>query len=206
MSNNSIDNINHHKYIFTIFDSIKPNHYYFIMSNIEIKKASLSDLEVLQIISIQTFSETFAEVNTPENIENYNRESFNLEKLTSEITNPNSQFFIAYSDSEPIGYLKINFGDAQTEILNDHALEIHRIYVLQAFHGKKVGQLLLDKAIDVAQQSTADYIWLGVWEENHRALQFYTKNGFITFDTHLFILGEEKQTDLLMKLEVNKKS
>jgi len=206
LSNNSIDNINHHKYIFTIFDSIKPNHYYFIMSNIEIKKASLSDLEVLQIISIQTFSETFAEVNTPENIENYNRESFNLEKLTSEITNPNSQFFIAYSDSEPIGYLKINFGDAQTEILNDHALEIHRIYVLQAFHGKKVGQLLLDKAIDVAQQSTADYIWLGVWEENHRALQFYTKNGFITFDTHIFILGEEKQTDLLMKLEVNKKS
>jgi len=206
LSNNSIDNINHHKYIFTIFDSTKPNHYYSIMSKIEIKKASLSDLEVLQIISIQTFSETFAEVNTPENIENYNRESFNLEKLTSEITNPNSQFFIAYSDSEPIGYLKINFGDAQTEILNDHALEIHRIYVLQAFHGKKVGQLLLDKAIDVAQQSTADYIWLGVWEENHRALQFYTKNGFITFDTHIFILGEEKQTDLLMKLEVNKKS
>ena len=176
------------------------------MSKIEIKKASLSDLEVLQIISIQTFSETFAEVNTPENIENYNRESFNLEQLTSELTNPNSQFFIAYSDSEPIGYLKINFGSAQTEVLNDDALEIHRIYVLQAFHGKKVGQLLLDKAIEIAQQTNSDYIWLGVWEENHRALQFYTKNGFIAFDTHVFILGEEEQTDLLMKLEVNKKS
>jgi ribosomal protein S18 acetylase RimI-like enzyme len=176
------------------------------MSKIEIKKASLSNLEVLQIISIQTFSETFAEVNTPENIENYNRESFNLEQLTSELTNPNSQFFIAYSESEPIGYLKINFGDAQTEILNDDALEIHRIYVSQAFHGKKVGQLLLDKAIEIAKQTTSEYIWLGVWEENHRALQFYTKNGFITFDTHVFILGEEKQTDLLMKLEVNKKS
>jgi ribosomal protein S18 acetylase RimI-like enzyme len=176
------------------------------MSKIEIKKASLSDLEVLQIISIQTFSETFAEVNTPENIENYNRESFNLEQLTSELTNPNSQFFIAYSDSESIGYLKINFGDAQTEIINDNALEIHRIYVSQAFHGKKVGQLLLDKAIEIAQKTEAGYLWLGVWEENHRALQFYTKNGFITFDTHIFILGEEKQTDLLMKLEVNKKS
>jgi ribosomal protein S18 acetylase RimI-like enzyme len=174
------------------------------MSKIEIKKASLSHLEVLQIISIQTFSETFAEVNTPENIENYNRESFNLEQLTSELNNPNSQFFIAYSDSEPIGYLKLNFGNAQTEILNDDALEIHRIYVSQAFHGKKVGQLLLDKAIEVAQQTTTDYIWLGVWEENHRALRFYTKNGFVAFDKHFFILGEEKQTDLLMKLEVNK--
>ena len=174
------------------------------MSKIEIKKAYLSDLEVLQIISIQTFSETFAEVNTPENIENYNRESFNLEQLTSELRNPNSQFFIAYSDSEPIGYLKINFGNAQTEILNDDALEIHRIYVSQAFLGKKIGQLLLDKAIAVAQQTTADYIWLGVWEENHRALRFYTKNSFVAFDKHVFILGDEEQTDLLMKLDVNK--
>ncbi len=174
------------------------------MSNIEIKKATLSDLEVLQIISIQTFSETFAEVNTPENIENYNRESFNLEQLTSELNNPNSQFFIAYSNSEPIGYLKINFGNAQTEVLNDDALEIHRIYVSQAFHGKKVGQLLLDKAMEIAQQTNADYIWLGVWEENHRALGFYTKNGFVAFDKHVFILGDEKQTDLLMKLDVNK--
>jgi ribosomal protein S18 acetylase RimI-like enzyme len=176
------------------------------MSKIEIKKASLSDLEAIQIISIQTFSETFAEVNTPENIENYNRESFNLEQLTSELNNPNSQFFIAYSDSEPIGYLKINFGNAQTEIQSDNALEIHRIYVLQAFHGKKAGQILLDKAIEVAQQTTIDYIWLGVWEENHRALQFYTKNGFVAFDKHIFILGDEEQTDLLMKLDVNKKS
>ena len=174
------------------------------MSKIEIKKASLSDLEVLQIISIQTFSETFAEVNTPQNIENYNRDSFNLEQLTSELTNPSSQFFIAYSNSEQIGYLKINFGNAQTEILNDQALEIHRIYVLHAFHGKKVGQLLLDKAIDIAQQMHADYIWLGVWEKNDRALQFYIKNGFVTFDTHVFILGDEEQTDLLMKLDVNK--
>lgn len=174
------------------------------MFKIEIKKASLSDLETIQIISTQTFSETFAEVNTPQNIENYNRESFNLEQLTSELTNPSSQFFLAYSNSKPIGYLKINFGNAQTEILNDQALEIHRIYVLNAFHGKKVGQLLLDKAIDIAQQIHADYIWLGVWEKNDRALQFYTKNGFETFDTHVFILGHEEQTDLLMKLDVNK--
>ncbi|MBG6111053.1 ribosomal protein S18 acetylase RimI-like enzyme [Flavobacterium sp. CG_9.10] len=176
------------------------------MSKIEIKKASISDLKALQIISIQTFSETFAEVNTPENIENYNKESFSEVHLTSELNNPNSQFFIAYSDSEPIGYLKINSGKAQTEAISDHALEIHRIYVSQSFHGKKVGQLLLDKVIEIAQQSAVDYIWLGVWEENHRALRFYTKNGFFKFDTHVFILGDDKQTDLLMKLEIHKKS
>jgi ribosomal protein S18 acetylase RimI-like enzyme len=176
------------------------------MPKIEIKKASISDLKALQILSIQTFSETFAEVNTPENINNYNKESFSEAKLTLELNNPDSQFFIAYSDSEPIGYLKINSGKAQTEVINEHTLEIHRIYVSQSFHGKKVGQLLLDKVIEIAQQSAVDFIWLGVWEENHRALHFYSKNGFVTFDTHVFILGDDKQTDLLMKLDLNKKS
>jgi ribosomal protein S18 acetylase RimI-like enzyme len=46
-------------------------------------------------------------------------------------------------------------------------------------------------------------IWLGVWEKNHNAIGFYTKNGFITFDKHLFLLGDDQQTDLLMKLEIN---
>ena len=174
------------------------------MSKIKIKKASISDVQVLQIISLQTFSETFAAANTTENIKNYTQESFNLEQLTTELSNPNSQFFIAYADSEPIGYLKINFGNAQTEVQSDNALEIHRIYVLQAFHGKKVGQILLDKAIAIGQQSSTDFMWLGVWEENRRALQFYFKNGFLVFDKHVFILGIEEQTDLLMKLEINR--
>lgn len=172
------------------------------MSKIEIKKATIHDIETLQFISKKTFTETFAEVNTPENLANYLHESFNLEQLTLEINNPNSEFYLATLDSEPIGYLKINFGIAQTEIINENALEIHRIYVLQAFHGKKIGQLLLDEVIKIANQTRVDSIWLGVWEENHRALQFYTKNGFVAFDTHVFTLGNDVQTDLLMQLKI----
>lgn len=173
---------------------------------IEIKRATLKDLVPIQNISKQSFTETFASINTPENIESYLQSSFNTEQLTSEISNPNSPFYLAILDSEPIGYLKLNLGDAQTEILKDNTLEIQRIYVLQAFHGKKIGQILLEEAIKVAQESSVDYIWLGVWEENHRALQFYSKNGFVEFDKHLFILGDDQQTDLLMKLKIATKS
>jgi ribosomal protein S18 acetylase RimI-like enzyme len=170
---------------------------------IEIKKATLSDLATLQNISKQSFTETFAAINTPENMEKYLQESFNTTQLTAEINNPNSPFYIAFWNTEPIGYLKLNLGDAQTEVVEDTTLEIQRIYVLQAFHGKKIGQLLLDEAIKIAQQIPVNSIWLGVWEENHRALQFYTKNGFVTFDKHLFILGDDQQTDLLMKLDIS---
>lgn len=177
-----------------------------IMNSIEIRKATLSDLEAIQNISIQTFIETFAAVNTPENITNYITESFNSEQLTTELNNVNSHFYLATSGNEILGYLKINFGEAQTETINKNALEIHRIYVSQAFYGKNVGQLLLDEVKKIAEQTGVDYIWLGVWEENHRALRFYSKNGFLIFDKHVFTLGNEEQTDLLMELVLKKKN
>ena len=173
------------------------------MSKIEINKASILELETIQKISIQTFTDTFAAVNTAENMMNYIRDNFNLEKISSEINNPDSAFYIAIFENETVGYLKINFGNAQTEKQKENTLEIHRIYVLETFHGKKVGQLLLDEAIKIAQETDIDSIWLGVWEENHKALRFYTKNGFVEFDKHIFILGDEVQTDLLMQLEIN---
>ncbi|MBF4472543.1 GNAT family N-acetyltransferase [Flavobacterium sp. HJJ] len=173
---------------------------------IEIKKANLEDLITIQKISIESFTETFSEINTPENMEKYLKDNFNTAQLTLEINNPNSPFYIAYWDNDPVGYLKLNSGNAQTETIEDETIEIQRIYVLKAFHGKKIGQLLLDKAIKVAQESNVDYAWLGVWEENHRALQFYTKNGFVTFDKHIFTLGNDQQTDLLMKLPIKTNS
>ena len=65
-----------------------------------------------------------------------------------------------------------------------------------------MGQLLFEKALAIAKQKKVDFIWLGVWEENHRALRFYTKNGFVAFDSHIFLMGDEAQTDIMMKLEL----
>ncbi len=172
------------------------------MNPIEIQKAKLNDLEILQKISIQTFTETFAAVNTPDNIANYINDSFNTEQLTTELSNRNSMFYLAYSNAVAVGYLKINFGDAQTETHDQNALEVHRIYVLQTFHGKNIGQLLLNEAKKLAKNNGIASIWLGVWEENNRALQFYAKNGFVVFDQHVFTLGNDKQTDLLMQLRL----
>ncbi|MEP6931970.1 MAG: GNAT family N-acetyltransferase, partial [Flavobacterium sp.] len=99
-------------------------------------------------------------------------------------------------------YLKLNFGASQTELKDSKALEIERIYVPKEYHGQKVGQVLYEKAILVAKQKDVDYVWLGVWEENHRALSFYKKNGFVEFDKHIFRLGNDEQTDIMMKLKL----
>ena len=172
------------------------------MDKIEITRATLNELDQLQKIGRQTFYETFSPVNTEENMNQYLEEAFSKEKLTDELSDKKAEFYFVTLDSKVIGYLKLNFGQSQTELKDDKALEIERIYVLKEFHGKKVGQLLYDKAIEVAKLTKADYIWLGVWEENPRAINFYKKNGFVEFDKHIFTLGDDEQTDIMMKLQL----
>ncbi len=173
------------------------------MNTIEVYKIGLNEISQLQEIGRQTFYETFAESNSEENMQNYLAEGFTIEKLTSEINNPNSEFYFATFENQIIGYLKINFGEAQTELKDNKTLEIERIYVVKDFHGKSIGQLLYDKAIEIANQKKVDYVWLGVWEENPRAIRFYIKNGFVEFDKHIFKLGNDEQTDIMMKLNLN---
>ncbi len=175
------------------------------IENIDIKRVSLKDIDKLQQISKQTFYETFSALNTEENMRKYLEEGLSIERLTSELNNTYSEFYFALLNDNVIGYLKLNFGQSQTELKDSKALEIERIYVLKEFHGKNVGQLLYEKAIHIAEQSKADYVWLGVWEENPRAINFYKKNGFIEFDKHIFKLGDDEQIDIMMKLQLKNK-
>jgi diamine N-acetyltransferase len=172
------------------------------MEKINIQQVIHTDIYELQKIARLTFFETFSDGNTEENMKKYLEEGFSLEKLKSELDNRDSQFYFAMLNNNIIGYLKLNFGSSQTELKDSKAVEIERIYVLKEFHGKKVGQLLYEKAIQIAKLANVEYIWLAVWEENPRAINFYKKNGFIEFDKHIFKLGDDEQTDIMMKLKI----
>lgn len=168
-----------------------------------IRKVNIGDIQELKEIGILTFAETFSSVNSEENMKEYLENGFSTEKLTAELTDRNAEFYFAELDGKTIGYLKVSVGQSQTEIKDENALEIERIYVLKEFHGKKVGQMLYDKAMELAKAKNVDYVWLGVWEQNLRAIRFYGKNGFVAFDKHMFKLGNDEQTDIMMKLKLN---
>jgi ribosomal protein S18 acetylase RimI-like enzyme len=169
------------------------------MNQIIVSEASITDLESIKQIGRETFFETFAESNTEADMTKYLDENFNDDKLTAELKNSDSYFFISWEGKSPIGYMKLNVGQAQTEIRDEVSIEIERIYVKQAYHGKKVGQILYEKALEITHQMKKEYIWLGVWEENPKAIRFYEKNGFIAFDKHIFKMGEDEQIDIMMK-------
>jgi ribosomal protein S18 acetylase RimI-like enzyme len=172
------------------------------MNEFEVQQVQKWDLLALQEISRQTFFDTFADVNTPADMQQYLEENLSIEQLTKEWMHPSTHFYFIKKKDEVLAYLKVNEANAQTEQRNDPSLEIERIYVRKEFQRKGIGQFLLDFSIQVTKDKKFKVIWLGVWEHNLNAIQFYEKNGFQFFGKHSFFLGQDEQTDLLMELRL----
>ena len=169
----------------------------------EISKVTINEVELLRAISVQTFTETFAHQNSNSDMQKYVSEKLSIEQLSRELDTKGSFFYFLKLNSDIIGYLKLNIGEAQTELKDNVSIEIERIYVLKEFNGKQFGHLLLAKAIEIAKEQHFQYIWLAVWELNLKAIAFYKKHGFVEFDKHTFQLGNDIQLDIMMKMNLN---
>lgn len=163
-----------------------------------IKKCTLDDLHKLQAISIETFTETFKEHNSPEHLQAYLEKAYNLDKLKQELAVSSSYFYFIYVDQQIAGYLKLNTENAQSEPMGADSLEVERIYIRKSFQKFGIGKQLLNKAIELATELNKTTIWLGVWEENENAIEFYRKKGFVQTGSHSFYMGDDEQVDLIM--------
>jgi len=166
---------------------------------VTIKKAGVEDLDVLLPLIKTTFFVAFEHQNNPKDFKAYTDKAFAPEQVHSELQNPNSEFFFAVYEDELIGYLKLNYGSAQSDVKDEESMEVERLYVLQEHQSKKIGKLLMDFAEERAKEKRLKYIWLGVWEHNTRAQSFYQRNGFKKFSSHNFTVGTDVQTDFLMR-------
>jgi ribosomal protein S18 acetylase RimI-like enzyme len=165
-------------------------------------RCSLDDLADLQTISRGTFEETFREMNTPENLQVYLDGAFNRGKLSAELQNPGSSFYFLLVDGQLAGYLKVNQGDAQTDLHEADTLEVERIYLKSAYQGQGWGRWMLEQALEIARQAGKRAVWLGVWEKNTHAIAFYQRLGFQIVGTHAFVMGDDHQTDYIMLQEI----
>ena len=161
-----------------------------------------SDIEALLKLSLETFMTAFAHRNNADDVAIYTTITFNHDQLLAEIENPDTFFFFAMAGDEIAGYIKINYNTAQSEFQYNDAMEISRLYVSAPYQRREIGKKLANFAINKALADRLTYIWLGVWEQNHDAIRFYERNGFKQFGTHEFLLGNDRQTDILMRREL----
>ena len=169
-------------------------------AKVTIRYANAADNELLAALGAQSFYETFAAQNTPENMAAFLAATYGPEKQAAELADNASIFLIAEVDGAPAGYLLLRNDSTEPCISGAKPIEVRRIYSLQAWIGRGVGAALMQAAITEAQTRGHDLLWLGVWEKNERALTFYRKWGFVEVGTHIFVVGDDPQTDLVMQL------
>ena len=165
---------------------------------LNIKEATAADAPLIAQLSQQTFAETFAAHNKPQDMQLFFEEQFTLPQLAAEVGLPQHIFYLAYAHGKPVGYMKLRLVSHEAV---PSSIEIARIYATQQSVGTGVGKTLMQQAVTTAQAMGRKALWLGVWEHNLRALKFYAQWGFVPFGEHPFLLGRDLQRDLLLKKE-----
>lgn len=165
--------------------------------NLHIREATTADAAMIADLSRETFYHAFAADNTKEDMEKFLNEQFTREALMEEVGAPGNIFLLAFAGDEIAGYLRLR--DASDALLPGSGIEVARLYTNTHLIGKGVGAMLMNAAINRGKQLEKDYIWLGVWEKNEKAIRFYSRFGFEKFAEHGFLLGNDMQRDWLMQ-------
>lgn len=170
---------------------------------ISVRTCTHSDVDILVSLGINTFRDTFDDFNTPENMILYINKTFSKKEIEKEMNEPGTTFFLAFDGRKAAGYAKIKASDTPEGLISAASLEIERLYAHKEYIGKRVGYMLMQSCLAFAKKKKYKVLWLGVWENNTRAIAFYRKYGFIKFGQHVFMLGNDAQTDWLMRKEID---
>lgn len=165
---------------------------------VRIRRATLADNVVLAAIGTETFRDTFAADNTPEDMTTYLAQAFGADRQAEELADPTAAFLIAEVGDTPVGYARVRWGRTRTVVPGTRLLEVARFYVRTPWLGHGIGAAMMTACLTEARQSGCDVVWLAVWERNLRALAFYEKWGFSVVGQQVFQLGADLQRDLVM--------
>ncbi len=169
------------------------------MNDLNIRIATIADAELIADLSRETFYNAFAPDNTEADMTKFMNEGFTRERLIEELNLPDNIFLLAYADNKPAGYVRMrDKSKPEAELGSDNLIEIARIYTITDKIGKGIGTELMNKCFAIAEEKQRAFIWLGVWERNFKGIRFYERFGFKKFGEHLFVLGNDIQTDWLM--------
>jgi GNAT superfamily N-acetyltransferase len=166
---------------------------------IEIRIARREEMPQLRKLAIDTSMETFAEFNTPENMAAFLNEAYSEAQIEKDWSEPGAILYLAWDDKRLVGFARVRRSREAADRLGENTIELHRLYVRADYQGKKVGSRLIQTVIDYATGERAEWLWLGVWEHNVKAQAFYSKWGFTRFSEHIFPMGDDPQTDWLLK-------
>lgn len=148
------------------------------MNEIQIVKAVHSNASKIAALALQTFIESHGHSASEADIKAYVTDKLSVQKIEAELSDQQNLFHLVYMNGELAGYSKI-IPETKCEFVPEQGIaKMERLYVLEKFHGMKIGKQLMDFNIQLAKNQQQKGMWLYTWVENQRAIAFYTNIGF----------------------------
>lgn len=166
---------------------------------INLRIAEEADIDALCQMAGKLFWEAFTGMMPEEDLLGYVSKAFTPEIFRKEMNNPHITFIIATYEDQWAGYAKLNTTNRKERADVIRYIELERLYLFKAFHGKRIGAALMDHSIILAEEKGYNTLWLNVWEQNHKAIQFYLSYGFEMVDQSIMMRGNDAQKALWMK-------
>lgn len=155
-----------------------------------ITRATKKDWRLLVDMGKVSFLEAHGNSASPEILSTYVDKNYNEEVFKTELATPKNVYRIIYHNQQAAGYSKIIFDAPHANIPVANVTKLERLYLLKEFYGLNLGLELLQYNIDISKKNGQSGIWLFVWKENHRAINFYKKAGFEIIGSHDFKISE----------------
>jgi ribosomal protein S18 acetylase RimI-like enzyme len=168
-----------------------------------LRRAVPEDAPALAVFAERTFRDAFAARNSPESMDAHCARAFGTEIQAREIEDPWLVTMLSEDAGRPVGFSQLRLSNASPSVAAHRPAELSRIYVSAEWQGRGVAQELMRQAFADAAAAGCDVLWLGVWEHNAKAIAFYRKLGFEVLGEHAFMLGPDRQRDLVMARRVD---
>ncbi len=167
---------------------------------VRIRRAEPQDAAALAELATRTFRDTFGADNRPEDLEVHLAEAYGETRQLRELLAADVRTLVAVNGGALVAFAQLRDGDQPGSVTAADAVELWRFYVDRPWHGQGVAQRLMRAVLGEARAMGAESVWLGVWEHNPRALAFYREFGFVAVGVHEFLLGQDRQNDVVMLL------
>ena len=169
-------------------------------ASLSIERAATVHAELLAELARRTFVDAYGAANTPEHVHEYVANAFRVDTVRDELADPACIVLVARQAAAEVGYVQLRLEQPIRELDDPTAAQLQRIYVDRTRQNDGVGRALLDAAIDAARRAGAGTLWLAVWERNVGGRRFYARAGFEAVGRTSFMLGPERQEDLVLVL------
>lgn len=171
------------------------------LETVNFKTALSPDAALLSALAKNTFGETYKELMPQHDLNAYIEDAFSVKKIIAELADVKNHFVLAIYDKKPIGYLHLS-NKEKPEFNQPKAICLERLYILNNFQGRKLGNRLMDYCISYSKKKEYDFLWLAVWEKNNNAIRFYQKWKFKKFSETIYMRGNDPQNAILMLLNL----